>query len=121
MAFTTFTSFLIVFLIIPSFPYRILNHILYKKYKKTKEESHYITSTKMGINKSRLIFVLIWEIVVASFGIYLLINLNHLNYEILSLFLIFMLIAQSMRNSILHLEMSMFIEKGLQYIQKYSN
>jgi len=87
------TPFLIALLIIFHPPYCILDYILYKKYKKAKKEWHYITSTNMGMNRTRWIFTLMVEIIFISFGIYILVNINHPHNDI-STFLLMLLFIE---------------------------
>ncbi|AEF96639.1 hypothetical protein [Methanotorris igneus] len=84
--------YLIVLMIVFN-PYGILDYLLYKKYKKAKGEWHYITSTKIGMNRSRWIFILMVNIITLFFGLYILININHPDDEILTFSLIFLSIA----------------------------
>jgi hypothetical protein len=86
------TPYLILLLIIFGPPDSIIDYILYRKYKKAKEEWHYITSTDVGMNRSRWIFILMVEIIALSSGFYILININHPNDEILTFSLIFLFI-----------------------------
>ncbi|AAB98217.1 hypothetical protein MJ_0226.1 [Methanocaldococcus jannaschii DSM 2661] len=87
------TPYLIALFIIFNPPYCILDYLLYKKYRKAKEEWHYITSTNMGMNRSRWIFILIVEIIALCSGFYILININRPHDEILTFSLIFLFIA----------------------------
>ncbi|AIJ06419.1 hypothetical protein JH146_1577 [Methanocaldococcus bathoardescens] len=86
------TPYLIALFIIFGPPDSIIDYILYKKYKKAKEEWHYITSTDIGMNRSRWIFILMVEIIALFFGFYILININHPHDEILTFSLIFLFI-----------------------------
>ena len=86
------TPYLILLLIIFGPPDSIIDYILYRKYKKAKEEWHYITSTNIGMNRIRWIFALIIEMIALLSGFYILININHPNDEILTFSLIFLFI-----------------------------
>ena len=86
------TPYFILLLIIFGLPDCILGYILYRKYKKAKEEWHYITSANIGMNRIRWIFALIIEIIALSSGFYILININHPNDGILTFSLIFLFI-----------------------------
>jgi len=61
----------------------ILGHHLYKKYKKAKDNWHYITSTKVGMGRDRMAFEFFRIMVLLACSIYILINIHHIDLEII--------------------------------------
>ncbi|XRO76273.1 hypothetical protein ACO3VM_05620 [Methanocaldococcus sp. 10A] len=83
----------LIILIIVFDPHSILGYLLYKRYKKAKKEWHYITSTKIGMNRNRWSFTLMTAIIALFFVFYLLININHPDNKIIAFSIIFLSIA----------------------------
>ena len=70
----------------------ILGHHLYKKYKKAKDNWHYITSTKVGMGRDRMAFEFFRIMVLLACSIYILINIHHIDLGTIVSLLAFLII-----------------------------